>query len=206
MSTRTRTPLFWLSRALFLVGTMVTSGCASRSDKPMMPSDQPAASSASTRSPRSPLDESWLDEDNHVVSLEAWRGSPVIVTMFYRTCQVRCPMTLEKLHKMDAAFAKTGEQVHIVLVTLDPDNDTTERLASFRKSHSLPKTSWHFLRGDRSSTQALSRYLRIHAAHDDRHIDHDVQIGVLNAEGVLVARYAGWDFDDDGAVAVAMRP
>jgi len=36
------------------------------------------------------------------VTLSRWRGAPLVVTMIYTSCRLRCPMTTSKLKKLDA--------------------------------------------------------------------------------------------------------
>lgn len=147
----------------------------------------------------------WTDERGETVRLATWRGTPLVVSMFYRTCKFRCPMTLAKLRRVEASFLRAGQPIAFVLITLDPENDTPERLASFKKAEHLGDASWHLLNGDRATTREFSQVLRLRAFKDDTHIDHDVQIAVFDAAGRLTRSFRGWDFDDTEAI-VASRP
>src|SRR4051794_34477729 len=74
----------------------------------------------------------WQDEYGKDISFSRWRGAPVVVTVIYTSCKLRCPMTIVKLKKLDAAFTRKGQRAHFVLVTLDPSNDTPERLLDYK--------------------------------------------------------------------------
>ena len=109
-------------------------------------------------------------------------------------------MTIDKLRGIDEALRAHGQSAEFVLVTIDPDNDTRERLRRWKESRRLPP-SWHLLRGSKGDTIGFARWLQLNVARDSGHIDHDVKIAVLDPAGRLVARYAGWNFGNDELVA-----
>jgi protein SCO1/2 len=139
----------------------------------------------------------WRDEHDHGVSLSEWRGEPLVLSMIFRSCRARCPMTLHKLRRVEAAFQRQGRPVNFVLVTLDPQQDTPARLLSFEQGEGLNSASWHLLSGPVEQTRRLARFLRLHAAQDDFHIDHEVKTAIFDARGRLVLSVQGWSYDDD---------
>jgi protein SCO1/2 len=147
----------------------------------------------------------WQDEHGKAVTLSSWRGAPLVVTVTYTSCKLRCPMTTSKLKKLDAAFTKRGLRAHFVLVTLDPGNDTPDRLLDYKTSHRLPAETWHLLRGNEAQTKELSRFLGIRTLDDGSHIDHEVKIRIFDAAGLLTGSYDGWQFDEERAV-ISARP
>jgi protein SCO1/2 len=142
----------------------------------------------------------WTDDRGEAIALESFRGAPVVVTAFYTSCTVRCPLTIGKLHEVDDAFRASGRVVPIILLTLDPRTDTPDRLRRFKQTRNLPD-HWHFIRGSDSDTRGLARYLHVNAAYDDGHIDHDVRIDVFDANGRLLHGFSGWSFDPEIATA-----
>ena len=142
----------------------------------------------------------WTDDEGHDVTFSTYRGVPVVLTMIYTSCRIRCPLTLAKLKKIDAAFAKARRPVQFVLATLDPRNDSWTKLNAFKRSQGLPGRTWHLLTGDMAQTTALWRLLGTHAAYDDGHIDHDVKIAVLGLDGRILRSFEGWDFDVQDAL------
>jgi protein SCO1/2 len=141
----------------------------------------------------------WKDDHGETVTLSRWKGAPLVVTMFYTTCRFRCPMTLDKLREIEAAFTRHKQRANFALVTLDPRSDTVERLNDFKKVNRLPDETWHLLNGDDAQTRTLSRFLGIRPAYDDGHIDHQVRIAILDARGAVVRRFEGWTFDGEEA-------
>ena len=140
----------------------------------------------------------WTDEQGTAVTFSQWRGDPIVVTAIFTSCTTRCPLTIEKLEKLDAALRKKGKRAQFALVTIDPQNDDPARLLRFKQSHHLPE-SWHMLRGGIEQTRDLCRMLGVHAIVDDSHIDHNVRIAIVDSTGQIVRNFAGWDFDEDRA-------
>jgi protein SCO1/2 len=137
----------------------------------------------------------WRDERGQDVILSQWRGKVLVVTMFYRSCQTRCPMTVGKLREVAGVFERERVPANFVLVTLDPQSDTPPRLRAFKESHGLSGDSWHFLTGGEAQTRELARTLGVHPAYDNGHIDHEVRILVFDEEGRPLRRFRGWAFD-----------
>ena len=171
----------------------VVFGCAGPRSSAEMPPRAPNAA-------RSLFDRSWLDEHERSVNLRTWSGSPLLLTMVFRSCRSRCPMTIHKLKRVASEFRKRGRSANFVLVTLDPLQDTPSRLATFKREQELDPASFHLLSGGREQTRELARFLSVHAAYDDFHIDHDVRIAVFDERGALVRNLEGWNFPDDEPV------
>jgi protein SCO1/2 len=141
----------------------------------------------------------WNDEQGAAVGFFKWRGTPLVVSAIYTSCTSTCPLTIEKLRKVDAAFRRKNRAVEFLLITLDPHTDTPDRLRRFKESSKLPER-WHLLRGSDKETQELSRLLHVRAVFDDAHIIHDVRIAVFDEQGQLKRSFRGWTFQDDDAV------
>jgi protein SCO1/2 len=145
----------------------------------------------------------WTDDRGAAVTFRKWSGAPQIVSMFYATCTFRCPMTVAKLKRIESAFARRSLPVHLLLVTLDPRSDTPEKMRAFRNDQGLSGVTWDLLAGSDRDTKALSRLLGVRPSYGDTHIDHDVRVGVVDANGVLVETLDGWHFDDGAVLSAA---
>lgn len=141
----------------------------------------------------------WTDDAGRDVALADFRGRPLILTAIYTSCTERCPLTVDKLRRVDEAFRRHHVDDRVVLVTLDPEHDTVDRLRRFKMDRAMP-SQWHLLRGDLVGTHEVARLLRMSAIYDDGHIDHDVRIAVYDGDGRLVRSFEGWAFDENDAV------
>jgi len=143
---------------------------------------------------------SWTDDQGISSTFARWRGSTIVTTGFFGACTLRCPMTIDKLREMDDILRSHGRFAEFVLVTIDPDHDTVERLRRLKESRHLP-SRWHLLRGSREDTRAFGSVLGLNVARDSNHIDHDVKVAVLDAAGTLVRTFSGWNFGEDDILA-----
>jgi protein SCO1/2 len=161
------------------------------------------SASASSGSSTSLIDRpwQWQTEQGETARLSQWRGSPMIVTMFFTSCESRCPLTIAKLKSIDQTLRRAGVVAQFALVSLDPSKDTPARLASYKKEHRLPET-WHLMTGSREATYELNRALAVNASPPDGHIDHEVRIVAVTKDGALAQSFSGWSFDDDAVVKV----
>jgi protein SCO1/2 len=173
---------------LLLVLAALGSGCAAH---PVEGASWPAKQSVFD------LPLAWNDEQGHRVTFGAWRGQPLVLTMFFRSCQRFCPLTLSAMSNIASRLEARHIRANFVLVTLDPTRDTSPRLAEFKASRALPAASWHFLRGERGETLELARLLGIHAVFQEEHIEHNVKLLVFDARGTRVHEYVGWHVDAD---------
>ena len=131
----------------------------------------------------------FTDEQGAPVTLDHWRGAPIFVSMVFTNCTSACPLTIDKLREVAAAFKREGRPATFVLVTLDPTNDTTDQLRRFKASRDLP-ADWHLLRASDETTRALADLLQIKVV-DNAHIFHDSRIVVFDGSGLLAGQLHG---------------
>lgn len=69
--------------------------------------------------------------DGRTVSLEDFRGRVVVLFFGFTHCPDVCPMTMASLARAMEALGPRSERVQVLLVTVDPERDTTERLGEY---------------------------------------------------------------------------
>jgi protein SCO1/2 len=74
---------------------------------------------------------SLVDHDGRPVSLDSYRGKPVLLFFGYTKCPDVCPTTLTKLTKGIRDAGGNAEDIQVLLVTLDPANDTPGALKKY---------------------------------------------------------------------------
>jgi protein SCO1/2 len=141
------------------------------------------------------------DDQGRAIQLESLIGVPLLLTMGYSACKTRCPLTLGKLKRVEAAFRAAGRAVRLVVVTLDPHNDSVEKLRSVKAAQGLGE-QWHLLTANDAQTQQLISELGLKVARDDEHIDHEARVFLFDARGALVHSYTGWKFDPTDPVTL----
>jgi protein SCO1/2 len=141
----------------------------------------------------------WVDEDGRPARLAQWSGTPLVLGAFYAACGKTCPMTVSKLKAIEAAYRASGRTAEIVLVTIDPANDTPRALKAYKAEHGLP-VGWHLLRGSLQQTEDFTAVLDIHVVDMTAHLAHGSRIVVFDGRGVQIRGFNCCDFDPRKAV------
>ncbi|HEX7833405.1 MAG TPA: SCO family protein [Thermoanaerobaculia bacterium] len=95
------------------------------------------------------------DQDGKEVRLysDLLEGKIVIINSFFATCHGSCPVMSATFRKIQTALGdRLGRDVHLISISVDPENDTPEKLRSFAKAASAER-GWHFVTGDKENVQ-----------------------------------------------------
>lgn len=129
------------------------------------------------------------DQNGHAFHLADLRGQPVLISMFYASCQMVCPMIFETIK---ATLAKGGKPVQdgvrVVMITVDPERDSVAALKQTATAHGAGD-HWQIARTDSSGTRAVAALLGVQyrrLASGD--FNHSSTILLLDAEGRINAR------------------
>lgn len=76
-------------------------------------------------------DFSLVDENGEQVRLSDFRGKPVLLYFGYTFCPDVCPTTMAELGKMMRELGDQADDVQVVMISVDPERDTPERLAEY---------------------------------------------------------------------------
>lgn len=76
---------------------------------------------------------SLVDQDGRRVSLDTYRGRPVLLFFGYTKCPDVCPTTLNKLSVAMKDAGGDAEDIRVLLITVDPANDTPGALKKYTR-------------------------------------------------------------------------
>jgi protein SCO1/2 len=85
--------------------------------------------------------------------------APQIVNFIYTTCSTICSTQTATLAELQRRLDARGARARFVSFTIDPDNDTPQRLAAFARQFSI-EHDWDFYSGD------FDELLRVQQAFD----------------------------------------
>ena len=71
------------------------------------------------------------DGKNVVLNDELDDGRPVVLNFFYTTCTTVCPVTSLMLSDLQRKLGAARDKVHIVSISIDPEQDTPARLREY---------------------------------------------------------------------------
>ena len=138
------------------------------------------------------LDSSWTNDQGAAVSLATLRGRPVVLAMFFASCEYACPVLVSDMQRLRQSLPENvRERAQFVLVTFDPARDTPDALHTYRERSALDG-GWTLLHGDAESVQELAMLLGVKYKQDARgQFSHSNLITVLNDEGEISFQRAG---------------
>lgn len=139
------------------------------------------------------LDAPWHESRGGTIQLSALRGHPVLVLLFYGTCQSVCPVLVRDLQRIDEQIpAAQRADLRLLLVTFDPAVDTPERLATYAKEHGIDSDRWKLLHGSADQVRELAAVLGVrYRATGDGQYSHTQRITLLDREGTVVDHFDG---------------
>ncbi|MFL0801406.1 MAG: copper chaperone PCu(A)C [Agarilytica sp.] len=87
-------------------------------------------------------------------------GKIVAINFIYTTCPDVCPLETAQLTRVQKIMGdRIGKDIHFYSITIDPENDTPERLKEYRGRFGA---KWTFLTGDKNEIIELRRKLGLY--------------------------------------------
>jgi cytochrome oxidase Cu insertion factor (SCO1/SenC/PrrC family) len=104
----------------------------------------------------------FTDAQGRPVTLASLRGKTVVLTDFLSLCQEVCPLTSANLGQVDQAIGRAGRasEIALVEVTVDPERDTSARLAAYSKIIGAG-ANWQLLTGSAADVAALWKWFGV---------------------------------------------
>ncbi len=130
------------------------------------------------------------DQDGKQQPLAARRGRPQLVSMFYSSCQMVCPMIVDSMRATYKALPPAGQgRLDLLAVSFDPARDSVAALKAYAQKRKLETPPWTLARTDAAQTRQLSGVLGLQFRQlPDGEFNHSSELILLDAEGRIVAR------------------
>jgi protein SCO1/2 len=122
--------------------------------------------------------------------LSDMRGAPVVVAMFYGSCGHVCPMIIGTIGMIESRLPPAArERMRVLMISLDPEKDTTEALADLAERQRVNQKRWQFVRSEPGDVRAVAALLGVkYRQLPDGAINHSSPILLLDAEGREIGR------------------
>lgn len=145
----------------------------------------------------------WTDQNGTRRDLASLAGRVRVVAMVYTSCAYACPRILLDMKRIQAGLGVDGsDDVGFVLVSIDPDRDTPEQLASFARGSRLEPDRWTLLTGTDDGVLELAALLGVqYRKTQDGEFVHSNVITVLDRDGEAVHRQEGLGADPAATIA-----
>jgi protein SCO1/2 len=133
-----------------------------------------------------------VDQTGRSFALDAAKGHPMLISMFYTSCQFVCPMLIDALQATEAKLsADERSRMSVLMVSFDPSHDSVEVLKRTFDQRQLDATHWTLARTDAKSVRKLAALLGIqYRALANGDFNHTTALILIDAEGRIAARTA----------------
>ncbi len=150
------------------------------------------------------LDSRWQTQDGKELQLRDLKGKNIVVTMIFTSCKTACPLLVADMQKIAAKIdPKKLKQTQMVLISIDPDNDTPEVLKQYAIQNNMNEEPWLFLRSDKESVRELANVLAVKYKKISPIVfSHSNIITVFNKKGEMVKQVEGTVKSEEVAKAV----
>jgi protein SCO1 len=91
-------------------------------------------------------------------------GKAKLVAFYYTQCPDVCPMTVIDLLSLQETLEGKGVQekdYDVILITLDPEVDTVDRIEQYKNQFDITAGNWVFLRGTAEQTKKVTNQFKM---------------------------------------------
>jgi len=109
-------------------------------------------------------------DDGKTVSLtgELDDGRPVLLNFIYTTCTTTCPMASHTFSSLQSKLGQERDKVHMVSISIDPEQDTPARLAEYAKKFKAGP-QWQMYTGTVEASIAIQRAFNVYRGEKMEH-------------------------------------
>ena len=135
------------------------------------------------------LEVALTDQAGRTHGLDLYRGHPVLVTLFYGSCQATCPLIIETLRDIERQLpADRRAKLRVLLVSIDPQNDTPAALRKLAGERRIDTSRWTLARADAADVRRLAAVLDVQYRQlPGGGFYHSTMISLLTPQGEIAA-------------------
>lgn len=139
----------------------------------------------------------FTDAGQNIVTLDDFRGKPLVLSMVYTSCYQICPMTTRHLSKVveKARDALGEDSFAVAVVGFDTQADTPEAMQYFANKQGISDKKWNLLSIGEAGVDALAKDLGFQYFPSSNGFDHLIQATIIDAEGKVYRQVYGQVFD-----------
>lgn len=139
------------------------------------------------------LPSSWTNQHGENLELKELHGKVLVMVMIYTSCDFSCPQLVEDMKAIESSLNKKQlKDTQLIMVSIDPETDTPERLKEFAMENDMEEDHWLLLRGTPTATQEFAAVLSVkYTRISPIDFAHSNIISVFDKDGVLVYQREG---------------
>jgi protein SCO1/2 len=148
------------------------------------------------------LPSKWTNQNGQDIEMKDLKGKVLVMVMIYTSCKSACPRLVADMRNIESRLPENIKgNVKLVLVSIDPEVDTPERLKAFSIENKMETDQWIFLRSTEENTREFAAVLSVNYKKvSPMDFSHSNIISVFNAEGELAYQQEGLGVNSDETV------
>jgi protein SCO1/2 len=115
-------------------------------------------------------------------------GRPVIMNFIFASCSAICPMLTHVFSKVQTKLGEDSKKVHMVSISIDPENDTPAKLTEYAKKFNAGP-NWNYYTGTVESSIAIQKAFNTYRGDK---MNHTALIFLRSAPGKPWTRLEGF--------------
>lgn len=153
------------------------------------------------------LESTWMNQRSEVVKLADFSGKIQLVAMIYTECAYACPRIVADLKRIEDALGSIKkEEVEVILISMDAERDTPEKLLNFAQKNKLGPERWVLLTSSEDNILEVAALLNVKFKKEiNGNISHSNIITVLNVNGEIINQQEGLGIDPEESVNAIVK-
>ena len=134
------------------------------------------------------LDAQLTNQAGEAHGLDVYRGHPVLITLFYGSCPMTCPLLIDTLRAVERAVpSQQRAGLRVLMITIDPQRDTPRALQALAKQRGIDTSRWTLAQVDEKNVRKIAAMLNIqYRALPDGGYNHSSIVTLLDPAGDIV--------------------
>lgn len=135
------------------------------------------------------LDAKLTNQAGKTHGLDVYRGHPVLITMFYGSCQATCPLIIDTLRVTERAVpAAQRANLRVLMISFDPERDTPAALNAIARERRIDGARWTLAHADAATVRTIAALLNVQYRQlPGGEFNHSTVITLLSPKGEIEA-------------------
>ncbi|MDO7171094.1 SCO family protein [Mariniflexile sp. AS56] len=153
------------------------------------------------------LTSKWNTEEGKTIQLKDLKGKTLVMVMIYTSCKAACPRLAADMRYIESTIPDEKiKNIQFVLVSIDPETDTPEKLKAFAKENGMQNNQWTFLQGSVSGVREFANVLSVkYKEISPIDFSHSNIISVFNTQGELIHQQEGLGVDNKETIETIIK-
>jgi len=149
----------------------------------------------------------WHNEEAKAIQLKDLKGKTLVMVMIYTSCKAACPRLVADMRNIESQIPDEKiKNIQFVMVSIDPETDSPEKLKAFAKENFMDDAQWTFLQGNESGVREFANVLSVkYKEISPIDFSHSNIISVFNSQGELKHQQEGLGVDNKETIATILE-